>query len=135
MSETYPSANLVTYTWNGYSYNESSPLTVGLGICYPPGIQYDAMGRLSSLQEGTCADSSTHTIVTGSYGPADQLTNLSFPANGVIKPNSAVTEQRSYNTLLQLTRQTISGGMSMDLEYTFSSGNQQRADRINHRPY
>jgi hypothetical protein len=53
----------------------------------------------------------TATDAAASYGPAGEITSISNPS---------YTETRTYNSLLQLTRQTVSG--VFDMEYIFTAG-------------
>ncbi len=76
---------------------------------YPTGdsftFAYDLMGRLNTMsQNGT-------QQAPASYGVASEVTSLSY---------YGYSETRTYNSLFQLTRQTISG--VFDTEYIFSMG-------------
>src|SRR5262249_8140323 len=69
---------------------------------------YDAMGRLSGMSGGG-------VNATATYGVAGEMLGLSY--NGL-------TETRTYNSMLQLTRQTVTGAGStlMDMQYLFAAG-------------
>ena len=85
------------------------------------GYQYDPVGRLSGLTQPYCGFSAqdgsacyqwgTNTLTTASYGPASELTSLSY---------YGYSETFSYNSLLQLTRQTVPG--VFDMQYNFPAG-------------
>ena len=91
----------------------SLPANQGANLTY----QYDLMGRLSGLSvNGT-------SQATAAYGPASELTNLTY---------FGYSETRTYNSLLQLTRQTVAG--VFDTEYIFPGGanNGQISASIDH---
>ncbi len=83
---------------------------------------YDPMGRLSGMTEATCqtlagsgcsAYNPGSTVATATYGPAGEMTGLTY---------DVFSETRTYNPMFQLTRMTtVSGGQTvMDMAYTFS---------------
>jgi uncharacterized protein RhaS with RHS repeats len=79
----------------------SLPANQGPSFTY----QYDLMGRMNTLaQNGT-------QQVSATYGVANELDSLSY---------YGYTETRSYNSLFQLTRQTVAG--VFDTEYVFPTG-------------
>jgi hypothetical protein len=76
----------------------------------PLNYQYDAMGRISSMSNGPY---SYNTIAEAAYGPADQILTLTDYYAG----SAVYTETRTFNNLLQLTRQTVPGVMDMQYVY------------------
>src|SRR5581483_652420 len=80
--------------------NECADLSGHPGTAYQ--YQYDQMGRLSGMQENICYWGGTNcqwywqTQVMAAYGPANEMTSLSY---------YGTNETRTYNNLLQLTRQ------------------------------
>src|ERR1017187_8782577 len=84
---------------------------------------YDPMGRLNGMTEASCLTQTVTqapcnsnygpTVATAVYGPAGETTALTY---------DGFTETRTYNSLLQLTRQTPtgSGQTVMDMQYTYS---------------
>jgi RHS repeat-associated protein len=91
----------------------SLPANQGPSFTY----QYDLMGRMNTLaQNGT-------QQVSATYGVANELDSLSY---------YGYTETRSYNSLFQLTRQTVAG--VFDTEYVFPTGqnNGQISASIDH---
>ena len=89
------------YTWDneGRMSQQTYP---GGGVSNQ--YQYDVMGRLGGTTGSLAA--------TATYGPAGELTNLSYNGFG---------EARTYNNLGQLTRiQTTGPFASMDMQYIFS---------------
>jgi len=79
-----------TYTWDnegrltGETYPDGTSLTYG----------YDINGRMSTMSQGGTQQ------VSAAYGISGELTNLSY---------YGYNEARTYNSLLQLTRQTVPG--------------------------
>jgi len=75
------------------------------------------MGRLNHLLENGTQPA------TAAYGPANEMTSLSYYGN---------SETRTYNNLLQLTRQTVPG--KFDTQYVFAAGqnNGQISAAIDH---
>ena len=74
--------------------------------------QFDAMGRLSTMVDS----SSGSTLATTTYGVANQLLGLTY---------FGMVGERSYNSRLQLTEQSVSGvmlGPVIDLHYNYSTG-------------
>jgi YD repeat-containing protein len=127
---TWTTANLdATYEWD----NEGKMTSVvppggGLGGGTPNKYLnfYDAQGRLNGMTETSCltqtvtqtapvypCTSMGSTVATAAYGPAGETTALTY---------DGFSETRTYNILLQLTRQTAtgSGQTVMDMQYTFS---------------
>jgi RHS repeat-associated protein len=91
----------------------SLPANQGPSFTY----QYDLMGQMNTLaQNGT-------QQVSATYGVANELTSLTY---------YGYTETRSYNSLFQLTRQTVAG--VFDTEYVFPTGqnNGQISASIDH---
>ena len=153
-SYTYSTANRVltqTMGWNMYSTGGSgSPPTVAesYGMSYQwdnegkmtsytdvNGIQYayqyDGMGRATNLA-GQCASyiggqCYLQTYATATYGPANQLLTLSYTPtyeNGV--GGNYVNETRTYNSLLQVTNITASGGYNLNMTYNYPASNNGR---------
>src|SRR5579883_1795254 len=114
-----------TYTWDNEgrissrTYPIIRPLSPTETNSY--GYQYDPVGRLSGLTQPYCGFSAqdgsacyqwgTNTLTTASYGPASELTSLSY---------YGYSETFSYNSLLQLTRQAVPG--VFDMQYNFPAG-------------
>ena len=97
-----------TYAWDneGRMSSRTYPSgwwSPGSGVTYA--LQYDLMGRLSGVTHGGATDASA------TYGPAGEMTNISY---------EGYSESRTYNSLLQLTRQTVAG--VFDMEYVFPAG-------------
>src|ERR1039458_5274898 len=93
-------------------------------------MQYDANGRLGGMQEGAVADP---LAVSASYGVAGEMLGLAYQGPYLAGYDGQVTwysETRTYNTLLQLTRQTGTAGISgplgsgtmMDMQYVYTGG-------------
>ncbi|HLK49425.1 MAG TPA: hypothetical protein VKT49_14890, partial [Bryobacteraceae bacterium] len=108
-----------TYTWD----NEGRVVSEGYpawGSVYT--YSFDVMGRPNSLSvvNGYISDG---TVATAAYGPAGEMTSLS---------HDGYNETRTYNSLLQLTRQTVPG--VFDMEYVFPGGanNGQISSSIDH---
>jgi len=101
------------YTWDvdGRLVQLSDSLVNYGSQTYGYEYQYDSMGRLNTLLGVTCLNGCTSTIATATYGPANEMTSLSY---------GDYNETRTYNNLLQLTRQTIPG--VFDTEYVFPTG-------------
>jgi RHS repeat-associated protein len=79
----------------------------------------DTMARRTGLQYKQFTNvwtTVTNWVSNVNYGPANEMTNVTF---------GGYTETRTYNNLLQLTRQTATGtGLpTVDLEYVFSATN------------
>jgi RHS repeat-associated protein/uncharacterized repeat protein (TIGR01451 family) len=84
---------------------------------------YDLLGRRTGMTETgclsqtvtttPCSPNNGSTVATAAYGPAGETTALTY---------DGFTETRTYNSLLQLTRQTAtgSGQTVMDMQYTYS---------------
>ena len=81
-------------------------------------MQYDANGRLGGLLTNGTA------MMTASYGVAGEMLGLSY------EWNLGASETRTYNAMLQMTRQTVTGswyselgtGTVMDLQYVYPGG-------------
>jgi len=88
---------------------------------YPTGdsftFAYDLMGRLNTMSQNGTQQASA------SYGPAGELTSTTY---------FGYSETRTYNSLLQMTRQTVPG--VFDTEYIFPTGanNGQISSSIDH---
>ena len=113
-SITGPTVDLpVTYTWD----NEGKMTSLG----YPGGAvsnySFDEMGRLGGM-----TDENANTLATATYGVAGELLSL-WMAQAY---SSGMTETRAYNSLMQMTRQTVTlQGQTftyMDLEYRYPTG-------------
>src|ERR1017187_9957814 len=115
-----------TYEWNIEGRMTSTvPPGGGIGGGTPNKYLYfyDPMGRLNSMTEtscltqtvtyNACSPNNGTTVATAAYGPAGETTALTY---------DGFSETRTYNSLLQLTRQTAtsSGQTAMDMTYTFS---------------
>ena len=77
---------------------------------------YDEMGRLSGM-----ADGDQNPVASATYGVAGELLSL-WTDNGA---GGGTTETRTYNSLMQMTRQTVTGANAatpMDLEYRYPTG-------------
>ena len=68
-------------------------------------MTFDAMGRVGGMTENGAS------VATATYGVAGELSALSY---------FGYSEARTYNSLLQMTRQTVSG--MMDMEYVYAAG-------------
>jgi len=148
---TYSTSNRIltqTMGWNMYSTGGGgSPPTVAesFGMSYqwdnegkmtsyndltgqPYLYTYDGMGRATNLNPGTCVayDSNYNcladTNVTATYGAANQLLGLSYTAYAT----QAVSETWTYNSLLQATAITASGGWTMNMTYNYPTNNNGR---------
>jgi RHS repeat-associated protein len=92
----------------GYTYDNEGRVTA---MTHPDGNSYtygfDAMGRTNGMTLGAAP------VVTAGYGLAGQLTSITY---------DGVSETRSYNALLQMTRLIAVSGLNpvVDLEYRFS---------------
>ena len=88
-------------------------------INYPGGpsyqMQFDNMGRVGSMLDVSNGTYGAPTVASASYGAAGQITNLSY---------FGWSETRTFNSLLQMTQQTVSNGSSnvMDQQYLYTSG-------------
>jgi hypothetical protein len=93
-------------------------------------MQYDANGRLGGMQEVT---SGLAPQVTATYGVAGEMVGLTYQGpdsqNYYLWPY--YTETRTYNAMLQMTRQTATGGpyspfgngtVAMDQQYVYMGG-------------
>ncbi len=94
-----------TYAWDNEGRLSSRAYPNGNSFTFG----YDLMGRLNTMsQDGT-------QQASASYGVASEITSLSY---------YGYTETRTYNSLLQLTRQTIPG--VFDTEYIPTGANNGR---------
>jgi YD repeat-containing protein len=77
--------------------------------------QFDSMGRLGGMTEYVNGSSSGTTVATATYGAAGEMSGLSY---------FGLTESRSYNSMFQLTHQSVTntGGTLMDMTYNFTAG-------------
>ena len=91
-----------SYTWD----TEGRMTGTNYGPSYS--LQYDVNGRLSGLLD---AANGNATVATASYGVAGEMLGLSY---------FGYNETRSYNSLLQMTQQTVSG--MMDMQYLYAAG-------------
>lgn len=124
-----------------YGYDDQGKVT---SLVYPndwpnPNTNYyqylyteEGLGRINELQMLTCPNavcppSGTVLVNPAVYGPSNEITSLTY---------LGYTETRTYNSLVQMTRQTATGtGLpSVDLEYVFSptANNGQITQGINH---
>ena len=90
------------YTWD----NEGRMTGTNYGPHYS--LQYDVNGRLSGMLD---AANGNTTVATASYGVAGEMSGLSY---------FGYNETRTYNNLMQMTHQTVSG--LMDMQYIYQSG-------------
>ncbi len=125
-----------SYTWDneGRMTSLTYPRS-GMGYGPPPQYtyQYDAMGRLSGMQEMPCLyPDGDHcdgystwggTVATAAYGVAGQITGLTY---------DGYTETRTYNSLLQLTRMTVPGMMDMEYVYPATQNNGRITQSVDH---
>ena len=87
--------------------------TLPVGPLYA--MQYDNMGRLNGMTQDLQDGNGPQPEASAGYGPAGELLNLSY---------FGVSETRTYNSLLQLTRMTANPGgwpNQMDMQYNYSS--------------
>jgi RHS repeat-associated protein len=76
-------------------------------------MQYDTMGRLVGMTEDKQDGNGPQAVASAGYGAGGQILSLSY---------FGVSETRQYNSLLQLTRMTATGGTTlMDMQYNYSS--------------
>ena len=103
-----------SYTWD----NEGRMTGTNYGPQYS--LQYDVNGRLSGMLD---AANGNATVATASYGVAGEMLGLSY---------FGYSETRTYNNLLQMTRQTVSG--MMDMQYVYQAGaNNGRITQVDRR--
>jgi YD repeat-containing protein len=86
-------------------------------MSYPAGgpdyvFRYDNMGRVNAMQDFNA--SGYPTVATATYGVSNELLTLAY---------FGLTETRAYNSLLQLTRQTVAGAVDMQYVYTAGQNN------------
>jgi RHS repeat-associated protein len=93
------------------------------GIWQDNQYQYDAMGRLNQVQQANYLNPAWNIVATAAYTPTSQLSTLwnSFTSQ---------TESFTYNSLLQLTRDTVPGLMDMQYIYTAGQNNGRVAETI-----
>uniref|UniRef100_Q024R2 YD repeat protein n=1 Tax=Solibacter usitatus (strain Ellin6076) TaxID=234267 RepID=Q024R2_SOLUE len=91
-----------SYTWD----NEGRMTGTNYGPQYS--LQYDVNGRLSGMLD---AANGNATVATANYGVAGEMLGLSY---------FGYSETRTFNSLLQMTRQTVSG--MMDMQYVYQNG-------------
>ena len=102
-----------TYTWDNQGRMTNLTYPSGTSLAY----QYDAMGRLSTMTSSNYPNNPYPlTIATATYTAASQLNTLQY---GV---NATFNESRSYNTLMQLTNLTVSGSGSVNMQYSYTAG-------------
>jgi YD repeat-containing protein len=89
--------------------NGMNPVTLPTGA-----YQYDMDGRMTGMTWDTGNGSGPQPYASATYGLAGQLTSLSYGAG---------TETRTYNSLLQLTSQSIPGYMNMTYTYSATQNN------------
>ena len=95
-----------TYQWDteGRMTSTTYPVVAwpGWGTPTAPAYayQYDNVGRLNGMTEDLQDGNGPQGVATAGYRPAGQLLNLSY---------FGVSETRTYNSLLQLTRMTATG--------------------------
>ena len=101
-----------TYSWD----SEGRMTTIGYpgdGPVYQ--MTFDAMGRVGSMQDVTNGSyPPPATVATATYGVAGEITGLGY---------FGVGESRTYNSLFQMTRQTVNGAMDMQYNYTAGANN------------
>ena len=93
------------YNWD----NEGRMTSINYGPQYQ--MQYDVNGRLSGMLDSANGNA---TVATASYGVAGEMLGLSYFGFG---------ETRTYNSLLQMTRMTVSGMMDMQYDYAAGANN------------
>lgn len=94
-----------------YTWDNQGRMTARNGPDANYAYAYDAMGRLSTMTQAG------NTIASAQYNAAGQVTNLNYGFPYVF------AEVRTYNSLLQLTRQTVSGVMDMQYVYSANQNN------------
>ena len=101
-----------------FSYNNEGKITF---MTYPTSVNggtptytysYDGGGRLSGMSDG----SSSTLVNPVTYGPSNELTNISYRTNAGA---GFTTETRGYNNLVQLTSLTTSG---LSAAYNYQTG-------------
>ena len=111
-----------SYQWDneGRMTQVAYPAVCWAAPCYPTppipvyAMQYDNVGRLNGMTEDLQDGNGPQGVATAGYGPAGQLLNLSY---------FGVSETRTYNSLLQLTRMTATGLMDMQYNYSATQNN------------
>ena len=93
------------YTWD----TEGRMTGTNYGPSYQ--MQYDVNGRLSGM---TDAANGNTAVASATYGMAGEMLGLDY---------FGYNETRSYNSLLQMTHQTVSGMMDMQYNYTAGANN------------
>ena len=98
-----------------YGYDNEGRLTSGDGFTYV----YDTMGRTSQMRQQV----DDTLFASATYGVAGEMLTMSW--SGGFSPNNYITETRTYNEHLQLTRQravSMFGLAGLDVEYRFPAG-------------
>ena len=93
-----------TYTWDNQGRMTSMVHPAGSTYAY----QYDSMGRLSGMTENGTA------MASATYLPSGQISQMTY---------DSFTETRTYNNLMQLTRQSVPGVMDMQYVYPATQNN------------
>ena len=88
------------------------PQSTGATTLQTAGYQYDANGRMNTMTWD--AGYGSTTFATATYGAAGEMLSLSYGAG---------TESRTYNSLLQLTNQSLPGYMNMTYNYPATGNN------------
>jgi RHS repeat-associated protein len=106
-----------TYTWDtqgrmtATSYGQSGANGAPAYTLNPNSpsytMQYDGMGRLSGMKDASIGVG----VASAGYGVAGEMLGVYY---------FGVNESRTYNTLLQMTRQTASG--MIDMQYLYTAG-------------
>ena len=107
------------YTWDneGRMTAQQNPTVMLPYQWYPAvlgteGFSYDTDGRMTGMTLDTGNGPMPYASAT--YGPAGEMQSLSY---------LGMTEQRSYNSLLQMTHQWVSGYMDMTYNYSTTANN------------
>ena len=95
------------------------PQNTGPTTLQTAGYQYDANGRMNTMTWD--AGYGPTTFATATYGTSGEMLSLSYGAG---------TEYRTYNSLLQLTNQSLSGYMNMTYNYPATGNNGRIAGSV-----
>ena len=103
----------------GYTWDNEGRMTQ---VTYPGGgpvyqMTFDAMGRVGGMTENGSS------VASATYGVAGELAGLSYFGH---------SESRTYNSMFQMTRQTVSGMMDMEYVYTAGANNGRIGSSVDH---
>ena len=108
---SYPTSLTASYGWDNEGRMTSTQSPAGTY-----NYSFDAMGRLGGMTDGN-----SNLVASATYGLTGQVSSF-WMSNGT-------TDTRTYNSLMQMTRQTVTelvGGWSnvtlMDMEYRYTAG-------------